>query len=129
MLHEERVSLAQETRKLEISAITAVAALYAWLATHLEVRGAIWYIGVPLVLLSSFRSFVLGGRILFIKTYLRQIEQQLFRDKSQLLGYESYFFERTKPISKWYLHIRYTAVVMWIALLLVTAIAPSFLGK
>jgi hypothetical protein len=55
MLHEERVSLAEEARKLEMAAITAVAALYAWLATH-SVHGAPWYIGVPLVMLAAFRA-------------------------------------------------------------------------
>ena len=126
MLHEERVSLGEEARKLEIAAITAVAALYAWLATH-DVHGAPWYIGVPLVILAAFRAMVLGGRMLFIKEYLMFIEQKFLRDKGELLGYESYFSVNTK--SKWYMHIRYTMAMIWIALLCVTVIAPSFLAK
>jgi hypothetical protein len=59
MLHEERVSLGEEARKLEMAIITATAALYAWLATH-NVHGAPWYIGVPLVMLAAFRAVVRG---------------------------------------------------------------------
>jgi hypothetical protein len=124
MLHEERVSLGEEARKLEIAAITAVAALYAWLATH-DVHGAPWYIGVPLVMLAAFRAIVLGERMLFIKEYLMFIEQKILRDKCD--GYENYFSVNTK--SKWYMHIRYTVAMIWIALLCVTVIAPSFLRK
>ena len=64
IIHEERVSLADEARKLEMTAITAVAALYAWLATH-NVHEAPWYIAVPLVLLATVRAALLGERILF----------------------------------------------------------------
>src|SRR5271169_2089494 len=95
LLHEERVSLADEARKLEMAAITAVAALYAWLATH-DVHGAPWYIGVPLVILAAFRAIVLGERILFIKKYLMLIEHKLFRDGVGLSGYENYFHVHTK---------------------------------
>jgi len=126
MLHEELLSLGEEARKLEMAAITAVAALYAWLATH-NVRGAPWYIGVPLVILAAFRATVLGERILFIKDYLMLIEQKLLQDTPELPGYENYFSMNTK--SKWYMHIRYTMAVIWIALMCVTFIAPRLLGK
>ncbi len=82
-LHEERVSLGEETRKLEVLAVTAVAALYAWLATN-HVHGAPWYIGVPLVILASFRAAVLGERILIIKDYLKTLESHLFPGESGL---------------------------------------------
>jgi hypothetical protein len=126
MLHDERVALGEEARKLEMAAITAVAALYAWLATH-NVHGAPWYIGVPFVILAAFRAVVLGERILFIKNYLMRIEQKLLGDKSEPSGYETYFSVNTK--SKWYMHIRYTVAIIWIALLCVTFIAPHFLAK
>lgn len=129
MLHEERVSLGEETRKPEMSTVTAVAVLYAWLATH-TIHGAPWYIGVPLVILAGFRSIVLGERILFIKEYLRHIEERCFRDKSELDGYETYFSEHSEPrSSKWYMHLRYTVGIIWIALLCVTLIAPHFLAR
>jgi hypothetical protein len=126
MLHEERVSLAEEARKLEMACIGAVAALYAWLATH-NVRGAPWYIGVPLVILAAFRAVVLGERALFIKDYLMLLEQRFVHDRSRLPGYENYFAEGTK--SQWYMHLRYTMAILWIALLAVTIIAPHFLEK
>jgi hypothetical protein len=126
ILHEERVSLGEETRKLEMATIGAVAALYAWLATH-NVHGAPWYIGVPLVILAAFRAVVPGERILFIKEYLMLIEQRFVHDESKLPGYENYFSEGTR--SHWYMHLRYTVAIIWIALLAVTIIAPHFLEK
>jgi hypothetical protein len=126
MLHEERVSLGEEARKLEMAAITAVAALYAWLATH-NVHGAPWYIGVPLVILAAFRAIVIGERMLVIRGYLMLIEEKLFRDQPEVLGYECYLSVSTK--SKWYMHLRYTMAIIWIALLCVTVIAPRFLAK
>lgn len=128
MLHEERVSLGEEARKLEMSTLTAVAALYAWLATH-DVRGAPWYIGVPLVLLATFRATVLDQRILLMKKYLKDLEQQYFKDKAELFGYESYFSKCTAPKSKWYMHLRYTVAIFWIVLICVSVIAPHFLQK
>jgi hypothetical protein len=126
VLREELVSLGEEARKLEMAAITAVAALYAWLATH-NVHGAPWYIAVPLVILAAFRAAVIGERILFIRGYLKLIEEKLIRGKSELSGYETYFSVPSN--SKWYMHIRYTMAVIWIALLCVTFIAPRLLAK
>jgi hypothetical protein len=126
LLHEERVSLAEEARKLEMAAITAVAALYAWLATH-NVHGAPWYIAVPLVILGAFRAIVLGERILFIKEYLKLIEQKALQGEFEFQGYENYFSENTR--FKWYMHLRYTVAIIWIVLLCVTIIAPRFLAE
>jgi hypothetical protein len=125
MLHEDLVSLGEEARKLEMATITALAALYAWLATH-NVHGAPWYIGVPLVMLAAFRAFVLGERMLFIKDYLLLIEPKFLGDKSEPTGFVTYF-ENTK--TTWYMHIRNTMAIIWIALLCVTVIAPHFLAK
>lgn len=126
MLRGELVSLGEEARKLEMAAITAVAALYAWLATN-HIQGAPWYIAVPLVILAAFRAGVIGERILFIRGYLKLIEEKFIRDKSQLSGYETYFSVPSN--SKWYMHIRYTMAVIWIALICVTFIAPRLLAK
>lgn len=126
MLHEERVSLAEEARKLEMAPITAVAALYAWLASY-DVHRAPWYIGVPLVMLGAFRVGVLGERILLLKKYLKLIEQKSHRDKSELSGYENYFSEKTT--SSWYMHLRHTVAIILVELFCVTVIAPRFLAK
>jgi hypothetical protein len=124
LMHAERSSLAKEARKLEISAITAVAVLYAWLATN-HIHGAPWYIGVPLVVLGAFRAGVLGGRVLFIKEYLKAMEARWLIQPNGPIGYETYFADNTQ--SRWYMHIRYTVGTIWLVLLLVTVIAPSFL--
>jgi hypothetical protein len=125
-LHEERVTLGEETRKLEILAVTAVAALYAWLATN-HVHGAPWFIGVPLVAVASFRAAVLGERTLIIKEYLKTLESHLFPDKAKIFGYEHFNAEQTSH--KWYKHLRYTSVVIWFFLFVVTILAPRFLDK
>ena len=125
-LHDERVSLAEETRKLEVLAVTAVAALYAWLATN-HVHGKLWYIGTPLVILASFRALVLGERILIIKDYLITLESHLFPEEPKVLGYEQYYVNHTSD--KWYMHLRYTAGVIWFFLFIVTLLAPCILDK
>jgi hypothetical protein len=125
-LHEERVSLGEETRKLEVLVVTAVAALYAWLATN-HVHGAPWYIGVPLVALASFRAAVLGERCLTVKDYLKSLESHLFPDCSKVLGYEQFNAEQTSH--KWYKHLRYTSFIIWFCLFLVTIFAPRYLDK
>jgi hypothetical protein len=125
-LHEERVSLGEETRKLEVLAVTAVAALYAWLATN-HVHGAPWYIGVPLVAVASFRAAVLGERTLIIKEYLKTLEGHLFPDRTKIFGYEHFNADATGH--KWYKHLRYTSVVIWFFLFVVTIFAPRFLDK
>jgi hypothetical protein len=127
MLHEERVSLAEEARKLELSSVGAVAALYAWLATH-AIHGEVWYIAVPLTVLASFRATIIGARILFIKGYLENLEShELFKEPGRATGYETYFQKETK--AKWYMHLRYTVVVIWTAIILVTIVAPHLLDK
>jgi len=124
MLHDERVALGEETRKLETLTIAAVAALYAWLATH-NVHGTPWYIGVPLVVLASFRAGVLGARILFIKQYLIGLEGEWFGNKAAALGFENRFDRQS--LWKWYMHVRITALIIWLALLVVTVSAPHYL--
>lgn len=124
LFHEERVSLADEARKLEIAAITAVAALYAWLATH-HVHGAPWYIGMPLVFLATIRAALLGERILFMKEYLKSVEAHVFGKESNPPGYETYFSAN----APWYAHIRISMIFIWVALLVVTYFAPRFLDK
>jgi hypothetical protein len=125
-LHDERVSLGEETRKLEILTVTAVAALYAWLATN-HIHGAPWFIGAPLVILASLRAAVLGERILIIKEYLKTLECHLFLDKSNVLGYEH--FNAVQIKHKWYKHLRFTSGIIWFFLFLVTIFAPYSLDK
>jgi hypothetical protein len=128
MLHAERIAMGEETRKLEKAAVTAVAALYAWLATH-HIHGAMWYIAVPLVIIGAFRAAVMGLRMLFIKDYLILVEQRHFPSNLELPGYENYFLEGTKSKSRWYLHLRFTMLAIWCTLLGVTLIAPLLLDK
>jgi hypothetical protein len=125
-LHDERVSLGEETRKLEVLAVTGVAALYAWLATN-RVHGAPWLIALPLVILASFRAAVLGERILIIKDYLKTLESHLFPDESKIFGYEQFNAEQTSH--KWYKHLRYSAAFIWVFLFVVTVVAPCLLDK
>ena len=124
MMHDERLALGEETRKLETLTMAGVAALYAWLATH-NVHGRPWLIGVALVVLACFRALVLGGRILFIKRYLVGLEREWFGDKAAAVGYENHFARLS--LWKWYMHVRFTAVVVWLVLLLATAVAPCYL--
>jgi hypothetical protein len=126
MLHDERVSLGEEIRKLEVLALTAVAALYAWLATN-HVHGTPWFIGVPLAMVGSFRAAVLGERVLIIKEYLKTLENHLFPEKPKVLGYEHFNAAHTNH--KWYEHLRVTSFIFWFFLFLVTIFAPHFLDK
>jgi hypothetical protein len=124
LLHNERVSLATEVRSLETTVATAIAVLYAWLATA-HIRGPVWYIGPTLVVLAAFRAGVLGGRILFIKDYLKSIEGNRFAPD---VGFESYFQTHATP-SKWYLHLRFTAAAIWLALFVASAGALYYLDR
>ena len=124
LLHNERLSLATEACSLETTVAGAIAALYAWLATT-HIHGAVWYIGPTLVFLAALRAGVLGSRILFIKDYLKSIEEKLFAPDT---GFESYF-QTHATLSKWYLHLRFTEAAIWATLWVASAVAPHYLDR
>ena len=125
-MHDERVSLGEETRRLEVLVVAAVAALYAWLATN-HVHGAPWFIGSALAALASCRAAVIGERILIIKEYLKALESQIFPHNTTVSGYEHFNADRTR--NKWYKHLRTTSAIIWTCLFFATLLAPRYLDK
>ena len=130
-LREEAVSLFEETRRMEVYTVVAVAALYAWLLKEnpqgIHVRAL--FIGTGLVLLAGIRCYVLRRRIQDTAKYLLRIEEFLFGANpphvKNLPGWEHYLSRgkgKPKPLS-------WVAVAFWIILFVATIIAPIWIER
>jgi hypothetical protein len=125
MLREEIAKLVEESRKVEIYAVTAVAALFAWFLTHPTTPRlplAAWFIPSTVVVLGFIRSTALFKRVGLIASYLRRIEDKYFTDLD-LPGWERFYASKggSNPLS-------FTAFVFWGALALASLVAPCFLA-
>jgi hypothetical protein len=131
MLRPEMISLARETRRLEIYAVIAVAALYAWFFKEKPDAHYYWLlIGAVLVFLGALRSLALYGRINEITEYLIEIEKYLFgptQSSRQLPGCERHraasHNRNTKPQN------RRVALAFWAVFLAVTTYSPVLLAR
>lgn len=131
MLRHEMISLAREARRLEIYAVIAVAALYAWFFKE-KLDGPYYWllIGAVLVFLGALRSLALYGRINEIAEYLIEIEKYLFgptQSSRQLPGWERHRAASdnrdTKPQRRW------IALAFWAVFLVVTTYSPVLLAR
>jgi|SRR5262245_5577321 len=126
MLLDEITKLVEESRKVEIYAVTAVVALFAWFLTH-ETEPPLprpaWYIPSIVAVLGFIRSTALFKRVGLIATYLRRIEGKYFTDVD-LPGWERFYEPKggSNPLS-------FTAFVFWGALALASVVAPCFLKQ
>jgi hypothetical protein len=131
MLREELVSLGRETRRVEVYAVSAVAALYAWFLK--ENSGVHYYwllIGAVMVVLSALRSLALYGRINEITEYLIEIEKYLFGQTAvprQLPGWERHRASSHNPNAK--PQNRWIAWGFWSVFLVVTIYGPILLAR
>ena len=119
-LRNEAISLAQEARSVERYVIAASGAVYTWLATHTETQpsGVVWYLPVMFVVLAGFRMLAMANQISHLADYLKQIESNIGEGTT---GWEHYFSSRRGLLGN-------TSILVWIALLLSTLVAPRFLA-
>jgi hypothetical protein len=113
-LRGEISALVAESRKLELLAIGGVAATYAWFVTSKVPPGAAWYVPALLPLLGALRAYAIFKRIGEIGDYLRNIEKSL--DWS---GWETHFATKLRS------RVSFTSIVLWLALLAFTLLAPQ----
>jgi hypothetical protein len=144
-LRDEALKLVDETRKLEIYAVTAVAVLYAWLVKDGTVlpRNA-FYIAPALVVLAAIRQYALYKRIEQIAQYLCMIEEEFFTAPKSLPGWERHLKDdieswlkfsilQSIPASAWpqvrklVSGVAPTAALFWLFFFVATLIAPSIL--
>ena len=76
-LRTEIVELVAESRKLELAALGAFGALYAWLYTNEPADTVAWFVPPVLALLGGVRSLALYQRIQDAARYLRGIELRM----------------------------------------------------
>lgn len=130
-LRKEIAELVEHTRKLEIYAVGAIAAFYAWFIKEQPPTPTL-FIPTALALLGGFRSYAALIRIYEISDYLRIIERSIAWNESGLCGWESYrknepdrastrFWIYTAPFLS-------SAAIFWIALALMS-IMPWCLGR
>jgi hypothetical protein len=123
-LRDEILRILDEMHRSEFWTAAALGAVYAWLLTHRDKRYvALLWLGPTIIFVSGIRYLLLFDRIRTIAVYLRQIEQQVFRDDA-LPGWERYS----------YLHgggprIILTTVIAWIVMLLVSIAASYYLQR
>ena len=124
MLREEIFFRLRETQKLEIYAVAGVAALYAWLSTHSVGLSTIWFVGTIIPIFGGIRSLIFLRRIAEIAAYLRELERAFFTTDNLPKGWETYFEEgQSRGI------MTNIAMSFWVSLLIITILAPFFLGK
>ena len=107
--------------KLEIYALGAVAAVYAWLVKgggpHLH--WAAFFIPLPLVWLALYRAHSQFKRIGKIHEYLYDMEEVIFEDQ-KLRGWQ-HFVGRTDALVR-------SDYIFWAFLIFITLISPFFLS-
>ena len=124
-LRDEISALNQHVRQIELFAITGTAAIYAWLATHVDVALTDWgwRVSVLFPLLGGLISLANMLRVMQIATYIKDIEAT-FGDG----GWEHKLAELRQG-SVGHRPVGLVSAVFWILLLLVTvavaAVMPS----
>jgi hypothetical protein len=130
-LKQEIAELVDHSRKLEIYAIGAIAAFYAWFIKAHPAPVAL-LIPTALALLGWLRSYAALVRIYEIADYLREMERTLTLNKLGLCGWESYRKAmrghapgsiRSRMYAAPFLS---SAAVFWIALILVSGLLWCF---
>ena len=120
-LREEVILHVSETRKIEVTTVAAVGAIYAWALTHSSIDEAIWMVPPVLVLLAGLRSLALLVRIQELGRYLEKLEC-FFTDlddcSSILRGWEN---SRPRHLKTLFGPFANTASAFWLLFLLVTA--------
>jgi hypothetical protein len=114
--------ITEDIRKLEIYAVTAVAALYAWLlkegGQHLPWFA--YYIAFPVVFLAWLKALNQIKRIKTVDEYLVKIEGVFFKDQESLPGWQH--FARNASI-----YLLAADKFFWICLFAFTLLAPIIL--
>ncbi len=120
LLHQEVMSLVAETRNIEVVVIGGIGGLYAWLAGKSNLESPVAYVGTALAIFGCVRALGLFRRIGEISDYMRKIEE-------------------TWPTSGWETHLkgleadgkcfplRWVAVAVWAAILIMSLLSPSLL--
>lgn len=127
MLKTEIMSHVEETRKLEIYSIGAIAAIYSWFITRSTLPSRAWLIALLIPLLGGLRTYTLYKRIGLLSEYLREIENKIFKDENKLIGWERYFHSKSLLVYKKQ-GIPFSSIVFWVSLLVVTIIAPFIMA-
>jgi hypothetical protein len=117
-LRAELSTLIAETRKIELAVAVATAAVYSWLAAAKIPPDGVWFIPCAFVVLGALRSIALFIRIGEIARYLRAQE-----DRFQLPGWETHKNHGDRA------GFSVTALVFWIAALVVTVVAAVSLPR
>jgi hypothetical protein len=114
-LRQSFYRLVDASSKLEIYALGAAAALYAWL-----MRGDIHYpwtayaIAPVFVVLAGYKAYWQFQRIKLIHNYLYQIEEKFFT--GQIRGWQHYVGSRMSVLGR-------TDLIFWVLLFLFTSLA------
>jgi hypothetical protein len=116
-LKAELLANVEESIKLEIYALGATAAVYAWLVSQEICKVIIWFLPFILCLFGSIRSYALIRRVEHIAKYIsEEIEK-----KNDCPGWETYFRDNKKTL------LSATVYIFWLGLLFITIVAPFFL--
>lgn len=124
MLRAENMSLVDETRKIEIQVLAAIAVFYPWLLVHPDINQNVWYLASLLVFFGGLRALGLFIRLGDIRKYMIKIEKSWKpEDEETLVGWETYF----KKPKNCRFPLSYLTIGFWILLLVGTFFAPCVL--
>ena len=128
-LRKEIAELVEHTRKLEIYAVGAIAAFYAWFIKE-QPPTLTLLIPTALALLGGFRSYAALIRIYELADYLRIIERSVALNNSGLCGWESYRKKDPNPApTRFRIYAApflSSAAIFWIALVLLSGLLWCF---
>ena len=115
-LREEILRVLDDMHRTEFWTAAAIGAIYAWLFSSNMPKGSgLWWIGPLLIFLAGLRYLLLFDRVRTIAVYLRQIEQETFKDNPTLPGWERYSWDKGEGQ-----RIILTTSIAWVAIFLVS---------
>jgi hypothetical protein len=92
MLRDEIMFTIGQIYSTEIYTVIAAAGIYAWLfvnASRISVR-AVWFVPTCLIFVSAIHCLILALRLSLLGDYLRGIEETVFEQNNNVLGWERY---------------------------------------
>ena len=120
-LNEQVLKIVEATTNMERFVLGAAAALYAYLASNRPPHKLVWYLPVTLVLFGGWRSLRLFTARELVYQNIRQIEKEADLPKSPV----SLRNEARHKLAG----LPWTAIILWVMLLVISLIAPVLLSN